>query len=251
MIYAIVNNKGGEGKSTISFQVLPLLVDGDFEIVEIDNNNNTSLSYSDSDVLKDKCRTIRLKDADETLDEIFFDALQNNKTTIIDAGGGDDTNRVLEFLGEQSQAQIQYIIPMTPGADGDNVISTFNRIPAKDNVLVILNGYHDIEDLQKEFLEWFGDRSLDIKGIQKQINAPYIAIPFNHFFRISKRYKMTISDLAELSNGLSPEQATEMFMKESEGDAKHYRGLYKKYKISLRAARVLDEIKNNLSGING
>ena len=50
MIYAVVSNKGGAGKSTIAFNVLTAVLDN-FVLVEIDDNNDTSQVYSNSQTL--------------------------------------------------------------------------------------------------------------------------------------------------------------------------------------------------------
>ena len=35
MIYIVINNKGGVGKSLLAHQILPLLVNDNFEVLEI------------------------------------------------------------------------------------------------------------------------------------------------------------------------------------------------------------------------
>lgn len=251
MIYVVINNKGGEGKSTISFNVLPLLITNkdNFEVVEIDQNNKTALKYENSELLKGKCRTITVDEADDNLSLIFFEALSGKKDIIIDAGGGDDTNRVLEYLEEQpGQNLIKYIIPLTPGGDGENLENTYNRIKNKENVLIVLNGYRDKKDIKKDFIDWFGDSSIGWQGLNKKIKAPTIEIPFTNAFKIAKKYKMTIADLAKLAEDLSPDEAYEVFTKEAGNEPAKYQALYEKYKASMRTLKTLDEIRENLKG---
>lgn len=250
MIYVVVSNKGGVGKSLLSNNIVSLLVGDNFELVEVDNNNDTAATFHNSELLKNKARTVRVKDADDILDDVFFEALSNEKNIIVDGGGGDDTNKLLELLGEQSQDNIRYIIPTTVGSDDVNVLATYNRIPKKDNVLFVLNGYHDADRLKDEFLYFFGDKELDVKGVLGQIKEEvnYITIPFSNLYKVAQlNYNMTIFDLANLSKGLEPEEASELFLKESEGDKMEYRTLYKRYKTSLRAKKLLAEIMDNLA----
>nr|WP_321268468.1 hypothetical protein [uncultured Sulfurimonas sp.] len=253
MIYVVVSNKGGVGKSLLANNIISLLVGDSFELVEIDNNNDTSVSYFNSKLLKNKARTVRVKDADDVLDDVFFEALSNQKNIIVDGGGGDDTNILLELLAEQSQDNIRYIIPTTVGSDDFNVLATYNRIPKKENVLFVLNGYHDKDKLKDEFLYFFGDKDLDVKGVVGQIKEKvnYITIPFSNLYMVARlNYHMTVFDLANLSKDLEPEKASQLFLEESKGDKLEYRTLYKRYKTSLRAKKLLDEIMDNLAEMN-
>ena len=155
MIYVVVSNKGGVGKSLLSHNIFSLLVGDNFELIEIDNNNDTSKTFFNSELLRDKTRTVRVKDADDVLDDVFFEAMANQKNVIVDGGGGDDTNRLLEMLAEQPQENIKYIIPTVVGSDDINVLSTYERISNKKNVLFVLNGYHEKENIKDEFIAYY------------------------------------------------------------------------------------------------
>ena len=253
MVYVIINNKGGVGKSLLSHNVFSLLVGDNFEVLEVDNNNDTAVTYSKSELLKGKARTIRLKDADDVLDDVFFEAMANNKNIIVDGGAGDDTNRLLALLAEQAQKNIKYIIPTIVGSDDINVMKTYERIKHKDNVLFVLNGYHDEEKLKEEFLFFFGDSEMDVKGVAGKIKGKlhYLTIPFSNLYKVAQlNYNMTIFDLANLSKDLEPDEAAAEFLKESKGDQLVYRAFYKRYKTSLRAKKLIDEIMKNLAKID-
>src|SRR3989339_2231821 len=84
MIYVVVSNKGGVGKSLLSHNIFSLLVGDNFELIEIDNNNDTSKTFFNSELLRDKTRTVRVKDADDVLDDVFFEAMANQKNVIVD-----------------------------------------------------------------------------------------------------------------------------------------------------------------------
>jgi len=252
MIYVVVSNKGGVAKSLLSHHVISLLVGDSFEILEVDNNNDTAASFSKSDLLKGKARTIRVNKADDALDDVFFEALSSNKNIIIDGGGGDDSNHLLTLIAEQPQENIRYIIPTVVGADEKNVLDTYSRIPNKDNVLFILSGYHDKDNLKEEFLYFLGDETVDVESVSKKIGKKinYVPIPFSTLFNVAQRnYNMTIFDLAALSKGLNPEEASQVFLEESKGDKLEYRKLYKRYKTSLRANKLVVEIMENLADI--
>ncbi|MFA6191806.1 MAG: hypothetical protein WC665_05575 [Sulfurimonas sp.] len=250
MIYVVVSNKGGVGKSLLSHNIFSLLVGDNFELIEIDNNNDTSKTFFNSELLRDKTRTVRVKDADDVLDDVFFEAMANQKNVIVDGGGGDDTNRLLEMLAEQPQENIKYIIPTVVGSDDINVLSTYERISNKKNVLFVLNGYHEKENIKDEFMYFFGDDDLEVKGVVGKIKEKikFIKIPFSNLYKVAQlSYNMTIYDLANLSKDLDPAEAAKIFLAESGGDKLIYRGLYKRYKTSLRAQKLLKEIKDNLA----
>ncbi|MDO8454197.1 MAG: hypothetical protein Q7S59_06455, partial [Sulfurimonas sp.] len=206
-----------------------------------------------SELLKNKARTIRVKEADNVLDEVFFQAMANERDIIVDSGGGDDANRLLELLSVQPQDNIKYIIPTTVGADDTNVMKTYKLIPNKNNILFVLNGYHDLENLKEEFLFFFGDADDDIEGVVGKIKGKlhYLLIPFSNLYKVAQlKYNMTVLDLANLSKNLTPEEASKVFITESAGDPLAYRALYKRYKQSVRAQKLIDEIMYNLSKID-
>ena len=252
MITIITNSKGGEGKTTIA-TIIPILSNNsNFEIIEIDNNNKSNLTFENSELLKDKLTTLKVKEAEDYLDNVFYEALQDKeKHTIIVSGGGDDAKKLLEFVADQpGQDIIKYIIPLTPAGDLSNILDTYNLIPNKENVLFCLNGYHDKENIKNEFFNFFGDRKLGFKGVIDSVkNANILTIPFSKFFAISKRFRLSIIDLANYSNDLNRDEAYELFNKKSKGDAAEYAKMYKKYRASLAASKVVAEIKDNLKSM--
>ena len=179
--------------------------------------------------------------------------MSNEKDIIIDGGGGDDTNHILKLLTEQPQDNIKYIIPFNIGSDSDNVENTYRRISNKENVLFVLNSYHDIENLTEEFLFFMGEESSDNLSLAQILNEDlsYMLIPFSSIFlQAQNNHGMTISDLAALSSGLKPEEASKLFLEEAGDDRLAYRRLYKRYKLSLRAQSVVSTIQENLAQID-
>lgn len=252
MVYMVGQTKGGCGKSTVSNNILPILIGGNLEdtkIVEIDNHNNTCELYKNS-ILANNMKTIKVSSADDTLDEIFFDALANKSNIIIDAGGGDDTDTLLKLLKNQPKGNIKYIIPFSMGDDDFNVLKTLEKIDDLENCLVILNGYTDKEKIKEQFLYFFGDD--DVLGLQQKVKkVKYTMIPFSTIFTKAKlNFGMTIWDLAEKSKCFnSPTEASEKFLEESGGDAATYKRLYRIYKNSLLAVQLIKEIEKNLKEI--
>lgn len=247
MLYVVVNTKGGVGKSTLSNHVMPIILKSNFNIVEVDNNNDSTTTFYNSDLLKDKISSIDLSQADNILDDILFDLLTQDIDYVLDAGGGDDSIKILELLKSQSQENIKYIVPITSTTKQKNILDTLKNID-KDNTLFILNGVHI--NVKEEFLYYFGSDSFDIESTVKNLNNPkYITISFSHLFAIAENYGMTVSDLAAFSQGLSPEDSSAQFLKESDGDREVFKKLRSQYKTSLKAQELLKEIEESISAI--
>jgi len=252
MIYTVVNTKGGSGKSTVS-SILPIFFkkNEEFKIIEVDNNNRSTLTYSNSIILKNRIQTVKVKEAEDALDTLIFEALQTNNTVhlIIDAGGGDDSLALLNILKNQiGQDKIKYIIPISQGTEEKNIIDTYSKISNKKNIMFCLNSYFDIDDIQSEFFNFFGDKKLKFKGVIDDVeNKNYMMIPYSKFFTIAKKYNITLIDLANFSNDFkSPDDASAEFLKIcGEANEKYY-DLFRKYRISKKANEVLNTIKDNL-----
>ena len=68
-IVVVCNTKGGEGKSMLSIQKLPLLfIDKNIFIFEVDNNNNSKKLIDNSEKINFK--TFRVNDGLDALDEV-------------------------------------------------------------------------------------------------------------------------------------------------------------------------------------
>jgi cellulose biosynthesis protein BcsQ len=140
MIYAVVNNKGGAGKSTIAFNCLTAILDN-FRLVEIDNNNITSASFTKSEKLNGKVKSVKISQGFEAFDEALFEMMQDKTCDIIiDAGGGDDSIAVIKLLlRESDHNELVFIIPlMTGSGQVNNALDTYELV--KDHkVVFVLN----------------------------------------------------------------------------------------------------------------
>ena len=204
-IKLILNTKGGVGKSVIATQILTLLADKNqaIEIYEVDNNNKTQLDNA-SVIIK----SFEANKADEALDEAFFEALANeNKLVIVDAGGGDDTKKVIEAIEKANIDDVEYYIPLNSDLEQQkNVKDTINlikNIDKKAKVNLILNRAHSLDEeaIKKQFISIFGNENYNINGIfdeiKKDIKKVY-AIEDNNVLQIVKNiYKTTIKDILE------------------------------------------------------
>jgi len=185
----VANTKGGAGKTTTSTMLLPLFAtEENINIYEIDNNNTTSLLNSTLNF-----KNIRVKDVDGAVDDVYFDSLEDDKNTlnIIDCGGGDDTKAVLEELKNTDMEGLTYVIPANSDIEQfENVKNTIELIKETDKkpkIHLLLNqiSSNTEAEIKKEFLAFFGDEDIGIKGRIGEIEADIKEI---HFIRTSRLF---------------------------------------------------------------
>ena len=200
-IKIVLNTKGGVGKSIVSTQILPLLTDSEVEIYEVDNNNKTQLDNS-----KLKIKNFTATKSDEALDEAFFAALSDeDKFVIVDAGGGDDSKKVITAVEKADIDNVEYYIPLNSDLEQQkNIIDTINLIKSIDKeakVNLILNRAKSLDEdtIQSQFINIFGDEKYNIdslfENIKKDVKKVY-AVEDNNVLQIVKNiYKTTIKDI--------------------------------------------------------
>jgi hypothetical protein len=255
MIKVILSTKGGVGKSMIATQILPLLAKENqaIEIYEVDNNNKTQLDNA-SIVIKN----FEANEADKALDEAFFESLADeNKLVIVDAGGGDDTKKVIEGIEKANIDNVEYYIPLNSDLEQQkNIKDTINlikNIDKKAKINLILNRAYSLDDeenVKKQFINLFGDENYNINGIfdeiKKDIKKVY-AIEDNNILQIIKNiYKSTIKDILEQNKDIL-ENITELrkeWVKEGKEEFKKKMAFYRLLKDIDNFAK---NIKNQFS----
>jgi CobQ/CobB/MinD/ParA nucleotide binding domain len=195
MIYAVVSNKGGVGKSTIAYHVLTALLP-DFRLVEIDDNNNTSSVLGSSKTLDGKVVSVKLEDGEQAFSMALFAGLTEGTDIIVDAGGGNDTKAVIEMLKASAEADnLTFIIPlMSNAAQIQNAIDTYQMVKGY-NVVFALNNAKSKE----EFIFWYGDQELDVEAVDKSIlKIPTVLVPHTNFFDLAGRQNLVLNDVKSL-----------------------------------------------------
>jgi len=243
-VIAVVNTKGGSGKSTIAWHILPAIFENS-RVLEIDNNNKTVEVLFNSDIAR-KSKTITIKESEEALGEILFEMLSGkDETVIIDAGGGDDTKAVIEKIKELEFDQIDFIIPLMGGmAQKKNAEDTYDLVKDRGRVFFFLNKFN-----QQEFAFWYGDSEL---GIVPSVFAAFkevVKVPYSPLFEISTLKGETIADLAKHYDGLSAKEAREQIFEATGGDKELFLKQLNIYKQAKKAREILALVKGQFERI--
>ena len=239
---AIINTKGGVGKSTLAFHVLPaILADRNFEIIEIDNNNKTTTAFLNTQILKGKITSLNIAEGTQKLEELVVtNMLDKDKISVIDAGGGDDSLKVIHsFIDQDLIADTLFIIPFTPDfAQLKNLIDTYNILPGKAKIIVVLNNA-DLND-PDHIMFISGNEDYEIPNISTIF--PYFAIcPKSTLFSYSvARNKETIKDLALLASQYNQKEILDYAKVKTKGDRDKMTKIYRNWKISRNAKDYLE-----------
>lgn len=168
-VIIICSSKGGEGKTMLSMQKIPLLyLDKNIYIFEVDNNNNSKKLIEKSEKINFK--TFRVNDGLDALDEVEFNTLtaKDDTINIVDCGGGDDTLKVLEILNEKELYGLTYVVPLTNSISNvDNALATINAILESDESAIInlvLNRCpsYEFTEIKEKFKALFGNEEFGL-----------------------------------------------------------------------------------------
>lgn len=240
---AIINTKGGVGKSTLAFHVLPAILADikNFSILEIDNNNKTTTAFSNTQILKGKITSVNIDEGMQRLEELVINnMLDEDKISVIDAGGGDDSLKVIHsFIDQDLIADTLFIIPFMPDfVQLKNLVDTYNVLPDTAKSIVVLNNA-DLSD---------PDHLMFIKG-NEDYEIPNISTIFPHFAVCPKsplfsysasRNKETIKDLALLASQYNQKEILDYAKVKTKGDKNKMTMIYRNWKISRNAKAYLE-----------
>ncbi len=169
-IIIICSSKGGEGKTMLTMQKLPLLfLDKNIFVFEVDNNNNSKKLIEKSKKINFK--TFRVNNGLDALDEIEFNTLtaKDDTINIVDCGG-DETLKVLEILDEKELKGLTYVVPLTNSISNvDNALATIDAILEFDKtatINLVLNRCpnYDFNDIKEKFKALFGNEEFGLKS---------------------------------------------------------------------------------------
>ena len=260
--HVIVSTKGGVGKTTISLNVMPCLVNVPLEkinIFEIDDNNLTSVEHS-----KMNFYHVTLK----KLPEVLIDIELTDGINIIDSGGGNDSKEVVKALKQDEIEVARFYIPATHDFEVlTNIESTIQLIKKyypDTEIYLILNRVYDTEneeEIKKQFMFLYGSDEYVINKadyIFKTVSQVMVVPEESNVFALVKNiYNTTVRDLLEkgeevLQNIQEYNQKIKekaLSIKESKGPEKAREYLDEK-KRRLRLLKRLKEICEKLRGLN-
>ncbi len=249
MIYTIINTKGGCGKSTCAYHVLTALLK-DFTLLEIDNNNNTSMVYSDSVVLKSNIvKSVKLQDGEAAFDEAMFRSLTgDSRDIIVDSGGGDDALKVIQMLLEYTNYDdCIFLIPLfSSRAQLQNALDTYNLVKNR-KIIFVLNG----ADKKEDFVFWFGSTEYDVPSIDPVLlNMPTFFLPKTHLFDLAALSGEVLIDAAQMAFLYeNNKQAQEDIAKIADGNFAEYRRILGRYRVSVQARKYIEDNFKHLENI--
>ena len=261
MKIAVVNTKGGTGKTTFAINVLPLILDN-ILILEADNNNKTKLQNS-----KIEIKNLFANEEDKLITELLFNDYRN---VVIDAGGGDDVKKVLKTLSKNDVLIDYFFILVTQDYETlKNLEDTINLI--KQNfknarIILVLNKVNNIETIKQEFLFLFGNNELGIENILKtkfkDTFYNIVAIRNNTLISYIKNiYKQTLKDFLEDLKIFEQYNLASLQKKwvidckkqyENEQEAKEcFKKKYNKFKLYREVKKFEEEVKEQLKFLKG
>ena len=258
---AVINTKGGVGKSTISMQLLvPYLYqkfNTPISFFEFDDENEDSISFEKSRLVWLEKVKVSGQDLREELREIML--LENH--VVMDVGANKTAVYVLDSLIESGMiyALDAVIIPLMDGElDATSAVNIYQKIKQANSevkTLFALNRWNETRDIQLQFDIFLGDKYgfFDTKGAINYVNEEdrhYVVLSDSDAIKYSRAFGVTLWELAnmpmdvdnELKNalkaGASKEEIKRLSFKKSlKNDCERYNE-----KILCHAFKKLDEL---------
>ena len=167
------------------------------KLIEIDDNNSSTAIFDKTELFE--AVSVSTKEGEDAFTDASFEQMANdNHINIFDFGGGNDSRKGLEMLANFGGDDFLYIIPvMNSMAGSKNAIDTFRLINKPKQTLFILNNVQNKEDIEKEFIFWFGSNDLGILSIYEALDKPkFEIVEYSPILVISAMSGLTVSELA-------------------------------------------------------
>lgn len=251
-IKVVANGKGGVGKSIQSKYILPTILQDQYSeinVYEIDNNNNKGNFKSDFV----NHSIFRIDEKNEAIFDVSFNEDEQDILSIIDCGGGDDLQPVIDSLYKNQIENIDFYIPTLDDDETfDNIKSTIDIIKEKypkSKITLILNKVIDpsanIEKAKEQFINIFGSEKYGYESKIEDLAIDSIAlVPHTPLlFLIKNHYRISMTDLfisgADMISNLSKNRKIWKKEANEKNDRQHY---YKKMEAVEFASDLIDFI---------
>ena len=242
-VFVFANTKGGVGKSTIAWHLMPTLFPG-CSVLEIDKHNVSDV-YTRSKLIERR-ESITLSECATRLEEISFELLDSSHAgvLVIDCGGGDDTITVLKQVKElalDELADVTYIVPvMNSLSQAKNAVDMSIYLAGK-RVVFALNNIADFQKIQKDWVFWYGNEYLGIESYSAKLEDPEcIYVPASPLFELAALYNVTIGDFAKPAEEISMSEYQKAVFEENKDDKPKYISLLQKFRRNVEAKQFLD-----------
>lgn len=236
----LATSKGGAGKTSISHNVAPALLDSEFvKIIEIDNSNDSMLSISESKRVSGISLKASGADLDKAADETVLTTLGEKISIVLDTGGGDDSKRAMEAVSREVP-NLEVWIPLTPDFETiANAIATANIVPDGIKKVLVFSNFTNLEEDY-----WFIFGSSDF-GIERNLSIfdyfdETIEVPKSRLFGLSKLYRTTLWDLSDISKSYDYSVARMEWVKLPRGD---FAKQMSRHRLSVAASEFLEDVK--------
>ena len=216
MKIAVVNSKGGVGKSTISIQIAAIYLYKKFntpiEHFEFDDENEDSKAFVNSTIINRHTQSVAKTNLRDTITDILLDY----EHAILDIGANKTTTYFIDALidtGMMPQIDL-FIIPLMDGEnDAISAIKVYKQLKNEDSsckILFALNRINTNRDLYSQFNIFLGDKRgvFNDSGLIDEIpkdDRVYITIEDSDSVKYSKNFGTTIWELATLNRDISQE----------------------------------------------
>jgi len=226
MNIAVINSKGGVGKSTISIQVAASYLYDTFKLkanhFEFDDENEDNKAFEKSEIIN----TFNEKVYRTNLRDRITDILLEYENIVFDIGANKTTTYFVDALKESGMMpKIDlFIIPLMDGEnDALNAIKIFNTLKDEDassKIIFALNRININRDIYSQFNVFLGDKRgvFNDNGLIDQIDImyrEYISIEDSDAVKYSKNFGLSIYELSALDRDISGEIKTALKNNES------------------------------------
>lgn len=216
MKIAVLNSKGGVGKSTISVQIAATYVYATYgEAVhhyEFDDENEDSKAFINTKLIIRHSQKV----AQANLRADITDILLEHEHLIFDVGANKTTTYFIEALketGMMSHVDL-FIIPLMDGEnDAISAIKIFNHLKQEEptaKIIFALNRVNTNRDLGSQFNVFLGDKRgvFNDKGLIEDIDEKdrvYITLNDSDAIKYGKNFGLTVWELAHTKRNLAAE----------------------------------------------